>query len=130
MRQNGRGSCVAARPLATGPASLFFWVRLVSSEGGSGPECVIALRGAGVEPLVLAGEVVAPVFVEVAVADHCAQGEDGLGALKVPSCSGDVEPVAVRWRQAPSSEWSRPHPAGATGRYHRQHRHLRHHQSR
>jgi hypothetical protein len=103
MRQNGRGSCVAARPLATGPASLFFWVRLVSNEGGSGPECVIALRGAGVEPLVLAGEVVAPVFVEVAVADHCAQGDDGLGALKVPSCSGDVEPVAVRWRQAPST---------------------------
>jgi hypothetical protein len=32
--------------------------------------------------------------VEVAVADHCAQGEDGFGAVQSPSCSGDVEPVA------------------------------------
>jgi hypothetical protein len=36
----------------------------------------------------------APVFLEVAIADHGAQGKDGLGALKAPSCSGDVEPVA------------------------------------
>jgi len=42
-------------------------VWLVSSEGGSGPERVRALDRAGVEPVVLAGEVVAPVFVEVAV---------------------------------------------------------------
>jgi hypothetical protein len=52
------------------------------------------LRRAGVEPLVFAGEVEAPVFVEVAVADHCAQGEDGFGALQAPAVSGDVEPVA------------------------------------
>jgi hypothetical protein len=43
---------------------------------------------------VLAGEVEAPVFLEVAVADHCAQGEDGSGAVQSPSCSGNVEPVA------------------------------------
>jgi hypothetical protein len=36
---------------------------------------------AGVEPLVFAGEVEAPVFVEVAVADDGAQGEDGFGAV-------------------------------------------------
>jgi hypothetical protein len=48
---------------------------------GSGPECVLALRCAGVEPLVLAGEVEGPVFLEVAVADHGAQGEDGFGAV-------------------------------------------------
>ena len=69
-------------------------VWLVSSEGGSGSECVLAVRCAGVEPLVLAGEVEAPVFVEVAVADHGAQGEDGFGALQSPPCPGDVEPVA------------------------------------
>jgi hypothetical protein len=34
---------------------------------GSGPERVLALRCAGVEPLVFTGQVVAPVFVEVAV---------------------------------------------------------------
>ena len=63
-------------------------------EGGSGPERVLALCGAGVVSLVLAGEVEAPVFFEVAVADHRAQGEDGFGAGQSPSGSGDVEPVA------------------------------------
>ena len=49
---------------------------------------------AGVEPLVLLGQVVAPVVVEVAVAEDGAQGEDGFGAVESPACSGDVEPVA------------------------------------
>jgi hypothetical protein len=49
--------------------------------GRSGPERVLALRCAGVEPLVLAGQVEAPVVVEVAVADDGAQGEDGFGAV-------------------------------------------------
>jgi hypothetical protein len=39
---------------------------------------------AGVEPLVFAGEVEAPVVVEVAVADDGAQGEDGFGAGEAP----------------------------------------------
>ena len=57
-------------------------MQLVSSErAGSRPERVLALRRAGVEPLVFAGEVEAPVFVEVAVADYRAQGEDGFGAV-------------------------------------------------
>ena len=30
----------------------------------------------------------------IAVADHCAQGEDGFGAVQSPACSGYVEPVA------------------------------------
>jgi hypothetical protein len=46
----------------------FGWVRLVWSEG-SGAECVLALGRAGVEALVFAGEVVAPVVAEVAVTD-------------------------------------------------------------
>jgi len=61
---------------------------------GSRPERVLALRRAGVEPLVFTGEVEAPVFLEVAVADDCAQGEDGFGAVQAPSCTADVEPVA------------------------------------
>jgi hypothetical protein len=52
------------------------------------------LACAWVEPLVFAGEVKAPVLVEVAVADHGAKGEDGFGALESPAGSGDVEPVA------------------------------------
>jgi NAD(P)-dependent dehydrogenase (short-subunit alcohol dehydrogenase family) len=31
---------------------------------------------------VLAGEVEVPVFLEVAVADHCAQAEDGFGCVQ------------------------------------------------
>jgi hypothetical protein len=62
--------------------------------GGLRPKRVLALRRARAEPLVLAGQVKAPVFLEVAVADHGAQGEDGLGAVQAPSCSADVEPVA------------------------------------
>jgi hypothetical protein len=52
--------------------------------GRSGAECVLALGCVGVEPLVFAGEVEAPVVVEVAVADDGAQGEDGFGAGEAP----------------------------------------------
>ena len=41
----------------------------------------------------LAGEVVVPVLFEVAVADHCAEGEDGFGAVQAPSGASDVEAV-------------------------------------
>jgi hypothetical protein len=41
--------------------------------GRSGAECVLALGCAGVEPLVFAGKVEAPVVVEVAVADDGAE---------------------------------------------------------
>ena len=47
---------------------------------GLGTERVLDLGCAGVEPLVLAGEVVTPVLIEVAVADQRAQREDGFGA--------------------------------------------------
>ena len=45
------------------------------------------------EPLVLAGEVEAPVFPEVAVADDRAEGEDGFGAVQAPSGPSYVEAV-------------------------------------
>jgi hypothetical protein len=62
----------------------------------SGSECVLSLHGAGVEPLVLAGEVEAPVLGEVAVADDRAEGEDGFGAVQAPSGSSYVEAVGDR----------------------------------
>jgi len=48
-------------------------------------------RGSWVESLVLAVEVVGPVFAEVAVADDRPQGEDGLGAAQAPPGASDVE---------------------------------------
>jgi hypothetical protein len=50
-------------------------------------------------------QVEAPVFLEVAVADHGAQGEDGLGAVQAPSCSADVEPVADQVSAGLSQAW-------------------------
>jgi len=41
----------------------------------------------------LEGEVEWPVFLEVAVADHGAEGEDGFGAVQAPSGPADVEAV-------------------------------------
>ena len=51
------------------------------------------LLGAGVEALVLAGEVEAPVLLEVAVADHRAQGDDGFGSVQAPSRASYAETV-------------------------------------
>src|SRR5437868_572720 len=82
---------------------------------GSGPERVLALRCAGVEPLVLAGEVEGPVFVEVAVADHRAQGEDGFGAVQAPPCPGDVEPVADQVAAGSLDDPGRDGPARGEG---------------
>ena len=91
-------------------------MQLVSSEGGgSGAERVLALRRSGVESLVLAGEVEAPVFVEVAVADHRAQGEDGFGALHAPPCCGDVEPVADLLAADSLDDSGRDRPASRQG---------------
>jgi hypothetical protein len=42
---------------------------------------------------VLAGEVVAPVLFEVAVADDGAEGEDGFGSVQASSRAADVEAV-------------------------------------
>jgi hypothetical protein len=53
---------------------------------------VLALGCAGVEPLVFAGQVVAPVVVVIAVGDDGAQGEDRFGALESPSGSAENEP--------------------------------------
>ena len=54
------------------------WVRLIAVRAEE--LSVYSTRAAGVEPLVLAGEVVTPVLIEVAVADQRAQREDGFGA--------------------------------------------------
>jgi hypothetical protein len=59
-----------------------------------GSECVLALHRAGAEPLVPAVEVEAPVFADAAVTDHGAEGEDGLGSARSPSCPGNAEPAA------------------------------------
>jgi hypothetical protein len=64
---------------------------------GSGPEGVLALRRAGGEPLVLAGEVKAPVFVEVAVADHCAR------RLRMASAPPNPAVQNCKIQQAPAS---------------------------
>ena len=42
----------------------------------------MALLGAGVEALVLAGEVESPVLLQVAVGDDGAEGEDGFGSVQ------------------------------------------------
>jgi len=54
----------------------------------------LSLLNAGVEALVLAFEVESPVFLEVAVADGGAEGEDGFSAVQAPSGAADVEAVA------------------------------------
>ena len=59
----------------------------------------------------LAGELEAPVFLEVPVADHRAQGEDGFGAIQAPSGSGDVEPVADQVAACPFDDPGRDRPA-------------------
>jgi len=75
------------------------WVQLFWSEiARSGSECVLSLLGAGVEALVFAGEVEAPVLLEVAVADHGAEGEDGFGAVQAPSRASDAETVGDQVR--------------------------------
>jgi len=70
-------------------------VQLVSSEGvGHAPSVYWPCAVPGQSHWCSRAQVEAPVFLEVAVADHGAQGEDGLGAVQAPSCSADVEPVA------------------------------------
>lgn len=72
-------------------------------------------RGAFVEPVVFLGEVVAPVVVEVAVADQGAQGEDGFGAVQSPAGSGDVEAVADQVAAGSFDDVGDDEPARAAG---------------
>jgi len=53
----------------------------------------LSLLDAGVEPLVLAFEVEAPVLLEVAVADDRAEGEDCLCSVQAPSRASYIETV-------------------------------------
>ena len=59
----------------------------------SGAECVLSLAGAGVESLVLAGEVEPPVLLEVPVRDYGPQGENRLRAVQAPPGAAQVEAV-------------------------------------
>ena len=64
--------------------------------------------------MVLAGEVKAPVAVEVAVGGECAELQDGLGALEASAGAGDVEPVDPTARRdlwEPGGEIPLGHPA-------------------
>jgi hypothetical protein len=54
---------------------------------------ILPLYGAGIEPLVLAGKMEAPVLLEVAVADDRAEGEDGFGTAQAPSGPSYIEAV-------------------------------------
>jgi hypothetical protein len=94
-------SCFARPSLSTtwGPV-LVLWphrgaARFLWSEVVRQAPSVLSLLGAGVAPLVLAGEVEAPVLFEVAVAGHRAEGEDGFGAVQSPSGAADVEAVGA-----------------------------------
>ena len=63
----------------------------------------------------LAGEVVAPVLFEVAVADHCAEGEDGFGAVQAPSGPSDVEAVGDEMAACSLDDAGRDGPAFREG---------------
>jgi hypothetical protein len=62
----------------------------------------------------LAGEVVTPVGVEVAVVEQGAELEDGVGSSQPPAGTGDVEAVG-RWRQIPFDHFGRGRPARREG---------------
>jgi hypothetical protein len=64
---------------------------------------------------VFVGEVEAPIFLEVAVADHGAQGEDSFGAGQAPPRSGDVEPVADQVAACSLDDPGRDRPARGQG---------------
>ena len=75
----------------------------------------MSLVNAGVEPLVLTGEVEAPVLLEVPVADDGAEGEDGLGAVQAPSGPSDVETVGYEVAACSLDDAGRDRPAGVEG---------------
>jgi hypothetical protein len=70
----------------------------------------LPLLNAGVEPLMLALKVKSPVLLEVAVADHRAQGQDRFGPIQAPSRSSYVETVGdqVAIGQPAARAWSYP----------------------
>jgi len=68
-----------------------------------------------VDALVLAGEVEAPVGVEVAVADQGAELEDGFGSGQPSAGAGDVEAAADQVAAGPFDHSGRDRPAGREG---------------
>lgn len=63
----------------------------------------------------LAGEVEAPVFLEVPVADHRAQGQDGFGAVQAPSGPSNVEAVGDEMPACSLDDAGRDGPAVGEG---------------
>lgn len=71
------------------------WMRFLRSESRDrAVRSYFPWFGGGLETLVLAAREVAPVGVEVAVADHRAEFPDGFGSGESPSGAGDIKAVA------------------------------------
>jgi hypothetical protein len=75
----------------------------------------LSLVDAEVEALVLAFEVESPVLLEVAVADDCPQGENGLGAVQAPSRASQIEEVGYEMTACALDYSRRDRPAGVQG---------------
>lgn len=82
----------------------------------SGHELVCVLIGRGVETLVLAGGVEAPVGVEVAVGDGGAKSQDGFGSGQAPAGAGDVEAVGDQMTAGALDSAGGDRPAVVEGR--------------
>ena len=96
----GHGACDAAAEHHEAST----WVALEELARGFGmgaaPLKVRLMRGydgadeaSTVDALLLLGEVPGPVLVEVAVAEHGAELEDGFGSVEAPAGAGDVHAV-------------------------------------
>ena len=70
-----------------------------------------------VDALLFLGQVPGPVLVEVAVAGHGAEFEDGFGAVQAPAGTGDVEAVldqVAAWSLPPQGDSEGPEPSSST----------------
>ena len=85
----------SGRDPGAGPRGPCRWCSALSARESerSGAECVLSLADAGVEPLVLAGEVKPPVLPEIPVRDDGPQGENRLRAVQAPPGASQIEAV-------------------------------------
>jgi hypothetical protein len=75
----------------------------------------MSLVNAGVEPLVLAFEMEAPVLVEVPVPDHRSEGENCLGSVHASSRAAQREAVGYGVAARALDDPGRDRPAGFQG---------------